>query len=432
MAYEARSNVCRSAVTYSGLSSRTFGLTIGGVNRLGDARQSVNFTLTKKLDSTSSLAMRLGGTRPAEGADIILTLGGELLFGGTVQRVQSEQKGPLLMEWDIAATDWWWLLSRYAYVTGRFAGGVNSVVGRILHTYTDGGFLPGYLPQSLGNVDLTFDGVSVGDALKRIAKGANAGSGAFLRLTPFKRVDIATSFPDGVSLALSDGANRQRVVTERILDQVRTRVIALGAATGVTANVSSTATTLPIEECGLFASSGTVWVDGMGAVTFSGRSVASGPGELTGVSGLMADVPQGGAVRVYALAEDGTAQSSLATTLGGGRSGIAVHTVSNDAWSLGECEGMAGAHLALLKDPQVSLTVQAVAMSAAEMEQQEPGAILTASVTTPQTISGDFRLQSVTVRAFGPLSDSQPRFSVSIAARNTVGVDLFDLLGTLS
>jgi hypothetical protein len=93
---------------------------------------------------------------------------------------------------------------------------------------------------------------------------------------------------------------------------------------------------------------------------------------------------------------------------------------------------MAGAHLALLKDPQVSLTVQAVAMSAAEMEQQETGAILTASVTTPQTISGDFRLQSVTVRAFGPLSDSQPRFSVSIAARNTVGVDLFDLLGTLS
>lgn len=432
MAHEARSNVCYSGAVYAGLSTRTFGLTVGGTSRLDDARQKVNFTLTKVLDGTSSLSLTMGGTRPAEGADVLMTLGGELLFGGTVQRVRSVQLGPGLMEWQVAASDWWWLLNRYARVTGRFVGGVNTVVNRLLSTYTDGGFLPGYLSSSLGDIDIAFDDVSVGECLKRIAKASNAGAGAYLRLTPFKRVDIATSFPDGLSLTLVDGSNRTSVVSERILDQVRTRVQVRGRSTQTTALVSANATSIPVEDCGLFAASGTAWVARLGAVTYTGLSVARGPGSLTGASGITSDISQGTDVSVYAVVNDSTAQTALATTLGGGRSGVAIHTIANDAWSLTEATGMAGAHLALLKDPQVAIQVQAEAMTAAEMQQQEPGAVISATVTTPQTISGSFRLQQVTVRAFGPLNATEPRFSVALSSRNTVGVDLFDLLGTLS
>ena len=432
MAYlHARSNVCRAGVTYAGLATRAFGLTIGGADRKANAQQNVNFTLSKALDGEQALTLTFDGTAPTEGQDILLTLGGELLFGGTVQRVKSVTTGQLV-KWETVCSDWWWLLNRYARVTGRFTGGVNSVVARLLYTYTDGGFLPGYLPQSLGDVDVTCDDEALGDVLKRLAKGANNGAGAFLRITPFKRIDMATSFPDGLSLTLVNASEYRTVTLEKMLDQIRTRVQARGAGSQTTTSVASNAATLPVADCGLFAASGTVWVPGIGPVTYTGRSVASGPGSLTGVSGLTADVPQGALVQVYALLDDATAQTDLATKLGGGRSGIALHSLVNEDWSLSEAAAMAGAHLAFLKNPQQGLTFTGEAVPAARMLRHEVGAVIAASVTVPQTVSGDFRLQRVTISAFSALAESEPYFNVVVDARSTVGVDLFDLLGTLS
>lgn len=432
MAHQARSNVCYAGAVYAGLVTRTFGLTIGGVDRKADAQQNVSFSLAKALDGEQALSLTCTGTAPSVGQDILLTLGGELLFGGTIQRVKSVPGLGFLTKWEVVASDWWWLLNRYARVSGRFVGGVNTVVARILATATDGGFLPGYLPQSLGDVDITCDDEAPGDALKRIAKASNGGAGAFVRLTPFKRVDMATSFPDGISLTLVNASEFPVAFTEQLLDQVRTRVQVRGEGAQTTAAVAYTSTSLPVAECGLFAASGTVWVPGQGAVTYTGRSVASGPGALTGVAGLTAEVAQGTVIQVYAVVDDATAQTALATRLGGGRSGIAVHSLANEEWSLSEATAMGGAHLALLKDPQRVLHLEATAMSAAQMLRHEVGAVLAASVTTPQTISGDFRLQRVTISAFSSLAEAEPSFRVVLDARSTVGVDLFDLLGTLS
>jgi len=433
-AYHARSNVCRAGVTYAGLANRTFGLTIGGSNRLQDSRAAVGFSLTKPLDgSSSTLTLTAGGTKPAEGADIVLTLGGELLFGGTVQRVRSiQEQGGTLMSWNLAATDWWWLLNRYARVTGRFVGGINTVVAKLLATYTDGGFLPGYLPQSLGDIDVTFDGERVGDAIKRIAKAANGGAGAFVRITPYKRIDIATSFPDGISLSLVNATDYHQVTVESILDQVRTRVQARGVGTQTTVVSAPSSTTLSVEEVGIFPASGSAWVPSMGAIAYTGRSATSGPGALTGVTGITADIPQGSAVQVFAQADDSSAQTALASTLGGGRSGVAVEQVANDAWTYTESAAQASARLALLKTPQSVLNVMAVAVPAAKVFQHEVGAIVAANVTSPQTISGDYRIQRVVIGPWSSLAETEPRFTVTVDAKSTVGVDLFDILGTMS
>jgi len=430
-AYQARSNVCRSGVTYAGLTTRTFGLTIGGVNRLNDTRQSIGWTLTTSLDGRASLTLTCGGTAPAEGADVLLTLGGELLFGGTLQKVRSIQRGQL-MAWDCVATDWWWLLDRFARVTGRFTGGANVIVHRLLAQYTNGGFLPGYLPSSLGDLDLTFEDETVGECLLRIAKASNGGAGAFLRITPYKRIDIATSFPDGVSLTLVDGSPYRASVIERSIDQIRTRVQARGEGSQTTALVPANATELPVAECGIYAASGTVWVAGLGPVAYTGRSAASGPGSLTGVTGLTVDVAQGALVQVYALVNDATAQTSLATRLGSGRSGVAVYGLVNESWSQSEVLAMAGAHLALLKDPMAALMIEATARPVGQAQTFLPGAVLAASQTTPQAIAGDFRLQQVRISQFGPMVGTEPYVNVVLDARSTVGIDLFDLLGTLS
>lgn len=432
--YHARSNVCRSGVTYAGLTTRTFGLTVGGTNRLNDAQQKARFSIGKVLDGEMSLGMLLGGTRPDEGADVVMTLGGELLFGGTLQRVKTVEHGQLI-EWDCLASDWWWLLNRYAHVTGRFIGGINTVVARILADYTDGGFQPGYLPSSLGDIDITFDDETVGAALKRLAKAANNGAGAFLRLTPYKRVDIATSFPDGISLTLVNATNARSAVHERLLDQIRTRVQARGEGAPTPELVPFGATAIPVAECGIFPASGSVWVPGFGEVAYTGRTVTSGPGSLTGVSALPTDIAQGTVIQLMVTVNDATAQSDLATRLGGGRSGVALHTIAGEGWSYAEAAALAGAHLALLKNPQAGLVVTceaAQAMSAGKLQQIEIGTIAAANVTSPQTISGDFRLQRVTISPFSSLAESEPYFNVMYDARSTVGVDLFDLLGTLT
>lgn len=433
MAYlHARSNVCRSGVTYAGLALRTFGVSIGGVART-DVQQNVNFSLSKTLDGDQALTLTLGGAEPSEGQDVLLTLGGELLFGGTVSRVRSIMVGPQLVKWECVCTDWWWLLNRYARVTGTFSGGVNTVVARLLATYTDGGFLPGYLPQSLGNISITCDDEPLADVLRRVAKGANSGAGAFLRLTPFKRIDMATSFPDGLALTLVNATNYQTISREKALDQIRTRVRARGKATQTTALVQFFAAgTIPVAEVGIFADSGSVWVAGMGPVAYTGRTAASGPGSLTGCTGVTDDIAQGTAVQVYVESNDAAAQTALATKLGGGRSGIATHSLSNEDWSLAEATAMAGAHLTLLKDTQQAVNITGVAVPAAKMLQHEVGAIIAASATTPMTVSGDFRIQQVTVSAFSSMAETEPAFNVVAVARSTVGVNLFDLLGILS
>jgi len=430
MAYTARSNACRAGVTYAGLAARTFAVAIGGVTRT-DAQQNVGFTLSKTLDGDQTLTLTLGGTEPDEGQDVLLTLGGELFFGGTVQRVRSVVNGQLV-KWECACSDWWWLLNRYARVTGTFAGGVNSVVARLLATYSDGGFLPGYLPQTLGDISITCDDEPLGDVLRRVAKGANNGAGAFIRLTPFKRVDIATSFPDGLTLTLVNSSDQRRVIREKALDQVRTRVRARGKGAQTTELVRYLSATIPVADCSIFADSGSVWVAGMGPVAYTGRSTTSGAGTLTGCTGVTDDIAQGTLVQVYVEANDATAQSDLATTLGGGRSGIATHSIANEDWSLAEATAMAGAHLTLLKDPLVTLTVDGVALPAAQMLRHEVGAVLEANVTSPMTVSGDYRVQQVTVSAFSSMAESEPFFNVSLSARSTVGVNLFDLLGVLS
>lgn len=429
--YHARASVCRAGVTYAGLTGRTFAVSVGGVSRTAHAQANVNFSILKSLDGDSALTLTFDGAPPVEGQDAIVTLGGELFFGGTVQRVRSVQTGQIVKS-ETVCSDWRWLLNRYARVTGTFTGGINAVVARLLATYSNGGFLPGSIPQALGNITITCDDEGLWDVILRIARGANNGAGAFVRLTPYKRVDIGTTFHDGINLAITNTSDYRSVSYERTLDQVRTRVQARGVGTDTTAPVSPGATTIPVSECGIFPGSGSVWVSSVGVVAYAGKSAAIGPGALTGVSGLSAPVPQGATVQVYAVADDGPAQSALASALGGGRSGVAVHSVANEAWSSDEVSRMASAHLSLLKAPMRAVTLSGVTVTAGRLWQHEPGTILTSTVTQPQTIDGQFRVQRVNVSAMSSLAESEPIFRVTADARSTVGVDLFNILGTLS
>jgi hypothetical protein len=83
-------------------------------------------------------------------------------------------------------------------------------------------------------------------------------------------------------------------------------------------------------------------------------------------------------------------------------------------------------------DPMAALMIEATARPVGQAQTFLPGAVLAASQTTPQAIAGDFRLQQVRISQFGPMVGTEPYVNVVLDARSTVGIDLFDLLGTLS
>jgi hypothetical protein len=85
MHYEARSGVTRSGVTRSGVFRYPLTLTIAGVDRSCDVQETVGLTITKSLSGgLSQLVAAFRVNVPAEGNEIVLRLGGDPRWGGTV------------------------------------------------------------------------------------------------------------------------------------------------------------------------------------------------------------------------------------------------------------------------------------------------------------------------------------------------------------
>lgn len=428
--YHARSNVCRSGVTHAGLVNHPMELTVGGTTRKGDTLQNVKYTVTIPLDGgPSTCTFRVSGTKPVLGQDVVFSFGGESWWAGSVLRVRAYVVGQLVM-YDVQAIDWTWLMNRYLPVNGEYAGmGINTAVRRILEAFTDGGFRGGYLPASLGDVEaIVFEDVPVVDALQRLAKMANAGVGAYLRIKPDKSVDIGTTFPDGISLAWVNASNYRDLAWEETLDQVRTRTYARGRGSAVVTRVGPGTTTVDVEDCASFSASGGSAHAGHDTFTYTGKSVASGPGQLTGVSGVESDLEQGELVRVSTQVDDSAAQTALATVLGGGRSGVVSNVLDDEAWTLAEAVARATADVQFNKAAAQAVSYTVTAKSAV-VRNHAPGQVVAASVTAPLTISGNFVIQSVTIVPFDTQAATDDPFLTGYVSAGTVSrTGLVDLL----
>lgn len=434
MAYlHARANVCRSGVTHAGLVNHPMGLTMGGVSRKGEALQNVKYVITVPLDGgPSTCSLRVQGTKPAVGQDLLITLGGEVWWGGSVLKVKASIRGPQLVYWDVEAIDWTWLLDRYLPVNAEYAGiGINTAVHQLLATFTNGGFHGGYLPSSLGDVGVVrFEDARVVECLQRLAKSANGGAGAYLRIRPDKSVDIATTFPDGVAPTWTNTSNYRDPTWEQILNQVRTRTYVRGRGTTLTATAPAGATTIAVDDCEPFAgvTGPTLAKLPLEDITYTGTSVGAGPGDLTGVSGLTRDAQPGAPIAVSVKVDDAAAQTALATVLGGGRSGVVSNVLSDAAWTLAEATQRANADVQFNKAAAQAIEYTVIAKSAV-VRTHLPGAVVTASVTTPLTISGAFTIQSVTIVPFDTQAAADdPWLQARISAGTVTRANLADYL----
>ena len=413
-ARHARSGIGESGTAVSGLVPFILRATIGA-----PARRLIlkSFTLDESLDGAPArVTARVHGWTPRVGQELRLADDGatRYLFAGTILRRRASNQPGRPVIWNMEAVDYQFLLNAHALVFEDFeAVAVNTAVARILARSTDAaaGFRIGCIHAALGRITQRFDGARVTDAIDRIATAA----GAFWRVTPDKRLDVFTDLPSGNDpQTLSDQTAAEELDYEEGIQQTRTRVIAEGGGSHTTALVARGAATIPVDDITGYVvgavSAPKVRVRGM-LLSYTGTDALAGPGSLTGCTGIVSDIPQGAQVAYAHQRDDTTAQSSLATRLGGGLSGILVHReTSQPIQSVAEAEDIAAADLGVFKHPLEGLTYRIV------NPHYRPGLTVAASITTPFAITGTFRIQQV-----------RSVFRGDLARRAAVGATVYEL-----
>lgn len=395
-----------------------FSVTVAG-SAVSIDQDSLQITHRLSAPSTASFAVR--GVTPAAFSDVQIYNGGSggvRVFGGTATRVYYNAVRIGDDPWhQVECVDYaGFLLNRYKRVTAQYEDtSINTALRRLLEDFTDGGFRVGYCPASLGTIwRLELNDASVTDGIEQLATAC----GGFWDADADKRVHIFSD-PDHLSadgITIDDTSqNFVRPTVQTDGEGIATRVIVLGDSTTTTSITAAGASTVEVEDVtpfvGASLSSGTALCEGQ-VLTYTGASARNGPGSLTGVSGVVSDVVAGAAIRVRAMAEDASAQSDLATALGGGLSGIAELTLPMEG-DRDLVTDIAAAELAKRKSAFKSLTYTADDERHSGAFGTVPGQTVTVDLTTPTTVSGTYRVQQVdlSLRTGGTLSGTSVDFT---------------------
>lgn len=404
MAYlQARSGIARSGVTYAGWTPPSFTLWVNGVAVLP---LYDSWVLTDQFGARPTLTFKLR-TTPVQGHDVKLTYAtpNEYWFGGTLlqREVTPFKAGASNLIWTCTAVGYAWLLDRYDLVLARFASmGANVLVARLLAEYTNGGFRVGYVPSTIGDIDMEFSFDTVSAALARI--GAAVGSTP--RIGFDKVVDVCATYPEA---ALPTVTEAQILVGslhyKEDLTQVRTRVLVAVSGSTVATAAGSGSATLTVENTANFAPAGGLVRVGPNLITYTTRSTASGRGDLTGITGLTHDVAVGDAIQAVVETEDTSAQTALAAVLGGGLSGLATHYVEYDGRLNRAIANRSITEAALVGQEQLdTFSTQLPELTFTYTTPQRhlrAGRLLTVSITDPFAVSGTFLVQRVTTTLRG-------------------------------
>lgn len=393
-----------------------FSAVIGGSTRRVRVE---DLTISPRLSGPSTATVFVRGFTPSLFADIQLYNGGSggiRLFGGTVVNIAYDAVRMGDDPWHrLDCQDYTWLADRYTKVNARYSDcGVNTALHRLVASFTNGGFRVGYCPSTLGDVwDVAFENATVTQAVDELAQQA----GGFWTIDADKRINIFADTAMFSSDGLSVSDSSKNFVAPNVASdgrEIATRVVVLGAGSQTTATVVPTATTIPVEDVLAFrgesASSGSV-IAGEQVLTYTGVSVTSGPGNLTGVSGLTKEIPQGTLVRFYVMAEDASAQTTLATALGGGLSGIATLKIETDA-GRDLATAIATAELAKRKTTFTQLQYTTYDQTHTGASRTIPGQTVSVSLTAPTSVSGTYRVQAaeISMRPGGRLAGTALQF----------------------
>jgi hypothetical protein len=164
-------------------------------------------------------------------------------------------------------------------------------------------------------------------------------------------------------------------------------------------------------------------------VTLEGTTTVAGSEAIAlAAPGVVNAWPAGTAVRPVAVANDASAQTALATALGGGLSGIATRAIDDASIGRAEADALAASTLTLLSGGVASVAGVMVDAQHANARNCWPGASVVCTVTSPVTVSGTYRIQQVMLTPI-TLNGSKSWTRTFQAAPVLRGGELLDTLG---
>lgn len=427
MAYlQSRSNIARSGVTYCGWTPPNVKAYLGGVDRTASLLRDGEWVITQSIGQPWTFAFTTKSITPVEGNDVkvVYATPDEYLFAGTLLQIEATPIAPgsSFLQWHCMATGYHWLADRYDLPLARYRNlGVNTMVAALLANFTNGGFVPGYIPSSLGNQDLD---LSLDATVMEAIDSLGGAVSAIVEMTPDRHVNVYATplitWPTLTEAKVLKGSLRY----QRDLTQVRTRTLVHGRGSTLTASVVAGASTIPVTDTGPFSVAGGTAIAGPNRITYASKSVESGAGTLTGVTGVTWDLSENDEIRIEAAGTSGTA--ALAAVLGGGLSGQATHRIDAGGASATACASGVIADLAVFSTalPALSFTYKTV------QRHLRPGILLPVSITDPLAISGDFLVQSVTTTIRGAMGGTNAEVFQTVTASRFTRI-LADLLRQL-
>lgn len=426
----ARSNVAHSGNVHSGDFVQSFAVTVAGTDRTTKI-WSDDTTITDILGSEPTVMEGVArGFALSEGQEVKVYNGGVDVgvpyFCGHVVRVQPASPRKVdQVAYTFTARDYTWFMDQRSRVTGYYDNiGANTLVRQLLASYAPTGFAGGYLPSTLGTITaISFENELLSEAITRIA--SQVSGGAFWSVEGDKTVSMWLASEEnprwaGTSLSVTDSTDQREPEYEVDISQIATRVIWEGGGGQTTAQVDAGSTTVTVNEIGWYSSSGGTVRGGPVIFTYTGVSAASGPGDLTGCSGITRDIAQGQSIYVRAQADDSAAQTALASLMGG--DGIALAFYSDNRLSLAECTNRATADLS-----SVSSAVRSYRYATDDQVNTVSGKSVSVNVTKPATVNTSLRVQQVVIKKRSTVSGSTVGLERFVTC-SPVRVTLSDLL----
>jgi hypothetical protein len=350
---ESRAGLARSAATRSDYYRPFPIVTIGATVRTDKVEKGTLQIVQQLTQQPDTASMEVFGFDPVQGQQIIVASGAasNRVFGGTVQRVsQKSVRGAAMKRYTIDCIDWNWLLNRRR-VTKQYASGqpANIIFADLVTSFSTG-FSVSKVKSGAPTITgvTVFRGESLASALTRVADAVGWHWYPDADQTLHFYDTETTQTPSALTTS-----NYQYDLLQYVLDlsQVRTRFFGVGGGGQTTAAALAGASSIAVNECGWYSASGGKVVAGANIITYTGVSVSSGVGNLTGCSGVLYDILLGDTINVFVQVDDAAAQTALAALEGG--DGIHEGWVENGTWSLATTTTQATAALTAFKSTDI-------------------------------------------------------------------------------
>lgn len=437
---QARAGVARAAVTRSnavtGLTAR---ITINGTDR-STAILKESIVITQNLnDQVDTCTLRTRGLSfvPAEGQTITISLGDNadnLLFGGRIQAVTvfggvADQHGTWGFE--CYCTDYTFQASKRLVLKRYLSSSASVIVADLIATYTSG-LTTAHVQSGLASIDdITFTMTPIPEALTRIAE--RIGAYWYFDYTGDLHFFTTETRPAPETLSVSSSWNWRNFRHRTDISQVRTRVYVEGRGgmmsefqepMGASPDISIDTPTeqfLHPPDAGLstaFVRWKTLIFEYNAAEDSPYNKLQGEYGNIETWTNSEEDRPrEGDEVNQWVTRNDTTAQTTLAAIEGG--DGIREYYLQDRRLNYDGAAARGDAELDLYASRLITFSYDTQDVNA------RPGTEVTLSITSPLTISGTFRIQSVQIADL-ELSDTQ--FPWRRVTASSVRFDFYDLL----